>query len=253
MHAAQWTTTPDRIGTAVPRGAWPAVLPRAAISRAAGGGPRSPGRPRDTGLDSAILRAAERQLAERGYAGMSMEGVAAAAGTTAPSLRRRFRDKLDLALAAVSAMRPVPLPRPSGDPRADTLAILESLRAHLARRNGMAIVGTLLAEERRNPELLDRFRKRIGEPAAERLRQALAEGVQLGHLQPDLDLDTAASLLTGSLYACYLGRQQVPDDWAERAVGVIWPPAAPGNDPRLPGRQAGREEDPWRRRRTWRG
>ena len=232
MHVAQWTTTPNRVGTAVPGGAWPTVLPGAAIIRAKGTGPRSPGRPRDAALDSAILRAAARQLAERGYAGMSMEGVAAAAGTTAPSLRRRFRDKLELTMAAINAMRPVPLPRPSGDPRADTLAILESLRVHLARRDGMAIVGTLLAEERRNPELLDRFRKRIDEPAAERLRQALADGVQLGHLQPDLDLDTAASLLLGSLYACYLGRQQVPDDWAERALGVIWPSAAPGNDPR---------------------
>jgi AcrR family transcriptional regulator len=229
MHVAQWTTTPNRIGTAVPGGAWPTVLPSAAIIRAKGTGPRSPGRPRDTALDSAILRAAARQLAERGYAGMSMEGVAAAAGTTAPSLRRRFRDKLEFTMAAINAMRPVPLPRSSGDPRADTLAILESLRVHLARRNGMAIVGTLLAEERRNPELLDRFRKRIDEPAAERLRQALAEGVQLGHLQPDLDRDTAANLLLGSLYACYLGREQVPDDWAERALGVIWPSAAPGD------------------------
>ncbi|HEX9355751.1 MAG TPA: TetR/AcrR family transcriptional regulator C-terminal ligand-binding domain-containing protein [Streptosporangiaceae bacterium] len=228
MHVVRWTTTANGTGAAVAGGAWPTVVPGAAIIRAKDTGPRPPGRPRDAALDSAILRAAARQLAERGYAGMSMEGVAAAAGTTAPSLRRRFRDKLDLTMAAINAMRPVPLPPSSGDPRADTLAILESLRVHLARRSGMAIVGTLLAEERRNPELLDRFRKRIDEPAAERLRQALAEGVQLGHLQPDLDLDIAASLLLGSLYACYLGRRQVPDDWAERALGVIWPPAAPG-------------------------
>ena len=228
MQVAHWTTTPNGTGTVVAGGAWPTVVPGASIVRAQGTGPRSPGRPRDASLDSAILRAATRQLAERGYAGMSMEGVAAAAGTTAPSLRRRFRDKLDLAMAAINAMRPVPLPDASSDPRADTLAILESLRLHLARRNGMAIVGTLLAEERRNPQLLDRFRKRIDEPAAERLRQALAEGVRLGQLQPDLDLVAAASLLLGSLYACYLGRQQVPDDWAERALGVIWPPPAPG-------------------------
>ncbi len=225
MHVAHWTT-PNGTGSAVAGGVWPTVAPGAAMASAEGAGPRSPGRPRDAALDSAILGAAARQLAERGYAGMSMEGVAAAAGTTAPSLRRRFRDKLDLAMAAINAMRPVPLPPASGDPRADALAILESMRVNLARRNGMAIVGTLLAEERRNPELLDRFRKRIGQPAAERLRQALAEGVQLGHLQPDLDLDAAAGLLLGSLYACYLGRQHVPEDWAERVLGVVWPRAA---------------------------
>jgi len=174
---------PDGAGAAVVGGAWPAVTPSAGHVKASGSGPRSPGRPRDATLDAAILRAAAHQLAERGYAGMSMEGVAAAAGTTAPSLRRRFRAKLDLAMAAISAMRAVPLPRATDDPRADALAILESLRVNLARRNGMAMVGTLLAEERRNPELLDRFRQRIDEPAAACLRQALAQGVRAGQLQ----------------------------------------------------------------------
>lgn len=222
---------PNGTGGAVVGGAWPAVTLSAGRVKASGTGPRSPGRPRDATLDTAILRAAARQLAERGYAGMSMEGVAAAAGTTAPSLRRRFRDKLALAMAAISAMRTVPLPRATSDPRADALAILDNLRVHLATRIGMTIVGTLLAEERRNPELLDRFRQRIDEPAAERLRQALAEGVHAGQLQPDIDLDTAVSLLIGSLYARYLGCRRIPDDWAERVLGVIWPSAArPGSD-----------------------
>jgi hypothetical protein len=38
-------------------------------------------------------------LGGHGYAGMSMEGVAAADGTTAPGLRRMFCDKLELAVA----------------------------------------------------------------------------------------------------------------------------------------------------------
>ena len=68
--------------SAVAAGAWPMGTPGARRAMASVTGARSPGRPRDTGLDSAILRAAVRELAERGYAGMSMEGVAAAAGTT---------------------------------------------------------------------------------------------------------------------------------------------------------------------------
>ena len=47
------------------------------------------GRPRNQALDGAILSAAARQLGELGYARMSLESVAAAAGTTVPSLRRR--------------------------------------------------------------------------------------------------------------------------------------------------------------------
>jgi AcrR family transcriptional regulator len=190
---------------------------------------RPPGRPRDSTLDGAILVAAVRQLGERGYAGMSIEGVAAAAGTTAPSLRRRFRDKLALAVAGIDAMRTLPLPAATADPRADTLAILDNLRANLVRRNGLALLGTIAAEHRRNPELLAHFRQRIDGPR-EQLRDALSRGAETGRLRPGLDLDAAASMLTGALYASYLRTQRIPDDWPERTLGIIWPaePGAPG-------------------------
>ncbi len=184
---------------------------------------RPPGRPRDTTLDTAIRDAAARHLGERGYAGMSIEGVAAAAGTTPPSLRRRFSGKLELAVAGIDALRTESLPAATGDPRADALAIMEHLRANLVRRHGMAILGTILAEERRHPALLEHFRRRLDEPLHDRLRQALARGAETGHLQADIDLDAAVSLLAGSLYARYLRTRRIPDDWAERTLRIIWP------------------------------
>ena len=54
---------------------------------------RPAGRPRNPELDAAILAAAEQQLREAGYAGMSMESVATVAGTTVPAVRRRFSSK----------------------------------------------------------------------------------------------------------------------------------------------------------------
>jgi AcrR family transcriptional regulator len=239
MQLAQWATMPD--GTApemrasvraVTGGTWPPG--RNGNRRATDHGTGRPvGRPRDAALDTAILRAAARQLAEQGYGGMSLGGVAAAAGTTPPSLRRRFRNKLDLALSAISALPTEPLPLTAGDPRADALASLENLQVNLARQNGGAILGALLAEERRHPELLQRFWQRIGEPARERLLQALAQGVRDGQLRPDLDLEAAVSLLIGSLYAGYQQPRSNPHDWAERILGVIWPSASSReNDPR---------------------
>jgi AcrR family transcriptional regulator len=192
-----------------------------------GSSSRPPGRPRDTTLDGAILVAAVRQLGERGYAGMSIEGVAAAAGTTAPSLRRRYRDKLALAVAGIDAMRTLPLPTATADPRADALATLDNLRANLFRRNGLALLGTIVAEQRRNPELLAHFRQRVDEPRQERLRDALSRGAETGRLPAGLDLDAAVSMLTGSLYSSYLRTQRIPADWPERTLGIIWP-AEPG-------------------------
>ncbi len=186
---------------------------------------RPPGRPRDAALDQAILAAAERQLHERGYAGMSLEAVAAAAGTTTPSLRRRFRGKAELAAAVIDTLRIEPLPEPTGNPRADALAVLQNLRANMLRPDGMATLGSILAEENRHPRLLDRFRRRLSEPRRERLRRALLAGVEQGQLPGRLDLEVTVSLLVGSCYARYLAAATIPADWADRALTVIWPPA----------------------------
>jgi AcrR family transcriptional regulator len=187
---------------------------------------RPPGRPRDAALDQAILAAAERQLHERGYAGMSLEAVAAAAGTTTPSLRRRFRSKTELASAVIDTLRAEPLPEPTGDPRADARAVLENLRATMLRPDGMATLGSILAEESRHPLLLERFRQRLVEPGRERLRRALRTGVEQGQLPARLDLDVAVNLLVGSCYARYLAAAAIPPDWPDRALSLIWPPAA---------------------------
>src|SRR6516162_457081 len=89
-------------------------------------GARPPGRPRNPDLDGAILAAAEQQLGELGYARMSLESVAAAAGTTVPSVRRRFGSKAALAEAVIRSLRVAELPAQAGPPRARALAILEN-------------------------------------------------------------------------------------------------------------------------------
>ena len=198
---------------------------------------RPPGRPKDVTLDAAILAAAQRHLGERGYTGMTIQGVAAAAGTTAPSLRRRYRDKLELALASIDAMQTQPLPEKTNDPRADTLAILRSLRITMITDNRLAILATVLTEQARHPELLEHFWLRVVEPSRERLRQALSAGAETAQFPAGLSLDSTVTMLTGFLYAHYLNGRQLPDDWAEHALHVIWPanPKQPGqlSSPRL--------------------
>ncbi len=189
---------------------------------AGGAGGRPPG-PRDVGLDAAILAAAVRQLGQRGYAGMSIEGIAAAAGTSPPSLRRRYPDKLALALAGLDATPVTPLPRPAVTPRADALAVLENLWDTMVRRNGLTVLAAILAERDRHPQLIARFRQHVAEPREDRLRAALVRGVVSGSLPPGLDPSLAVSLLTGSLYAGYLRGERIRTDLAQRVLGIIWP------------------------------
>ena len=89
------------------------------------------GRPRNPALDQAILSAAGQQLGEFGCARMSLESVAAAAGTTVPSLRRRYRNKAELVATVIGALRVEDPPAGAPTPRAHALAILENFLSNL--------------------------------------------------------------------------------------------------------------------------
>jgi AcrR family transcriptional regulator len=178
------------------------------------------GRPRNPALDQAILAAAGRQLGELGYARMSLESVAAAAGTTVPSLRRRYQNKAELAAAVIGSLRVEDPPAAAATPRAHALAILENFLGNLRAVPALAILGSLLAEEERHPELLRLFKTRLVEPRRALLREALAAG----DLQDSADLDALTSMLIGSFYGRYVTIAGIPDDWPDRVLSVIWPP-----------------------------
>jgi len=185
------------------------------------------GRPRNPALDQAILSAAASHLGELGYARMSLEAVAAAAGTTTPSLRRRYPNKAELVAAVIGSLRAEEPPAAAPTPRAHALAILENFQRNLRAIPALAILGSLLAEEERHPELLRLFKARIVEPRRALLRQALAAG----GFPESADLDALTSMLVGSFYGRYVTVAGIPGDWPERVLSVIWPhgtsPAAP--------------------------
>jgi AcrR family transcriptional regulator len=71
------------------------------------------GRRRGVRLEDAILDAAWAELVERGYPGLTLEGVAARAGTSRPVLYRRWPSRTALATAALGrhiAQNPIVVP-----------------------------------------------------------------------------------------------------------------------------------------------
>src|SRR3954453_15323831 len=87
-----------------------------------------PGRPRDERATEAILQAALGQLLERGYGGMSMDGVAAAAGVGKPAIYRRHRNKAELLGAGIRSILPVLDVPDTGSTREDIRTITAQAR-----------------------------------------------------------------------------------------------------------------------------
>jgi len=175
-------------------------------------------------VDEAILAAAGRQLGELGYARMSLESVAAGAGTTVPSLRRRYRNKAELVAAVISSLRVEEPPASAASPREHALAILKNFHSNIRALPALAILGSLLAEEQRHPELLQLFKIQLVEPRRALLETALAAGVAAGELPDSADLDALSSMLIGSFYGRYVTVAGIPDDWPTRILAVVWPP-----------------------------
>lgn len=161
------------------------------------------GRPRDETADAAILDAALQLLAERGYDGLTMEGVAARAGVAKTTVYRRWPTRTAL-VAGVAEALTAPVRQPTtgtleGDLRALLADVARALNAPHARR----VIPRALADAREHAELAATLR-----PFWAARRQLtidiLQRGVERGELRPDIDLDGAADALYGPIYYRYL-------------------------------------------------
>lgn len=184
--------------------------------------PRPAGRPRDPRVDRAIVDEARELLSEVGYGAMTLDAVAVRAGTSMPALRRRYASKPDLVMAVVMSLRNAEIPAPTDDPRTDARAILNDLNRALLTRSAMTIVGSLLAEQNNHPELLAHFSQHVVSTRRNALRDALQRGVSAGQLHVT-DLEAATSMLCGSLYGQYLTPEGLSENWADRAIALLWP------------------------------
>jgi len=186
------------------------------------------GRPRDTEIDAAVLAAARQQLATHGLAGLSIAAVADEAGTTRPSLYRRWPTKLSLAVAAVADLAEVDPPIPTDDPRADLVAELEHFRHCITDASALALAGVML-QDGVDPEFQQQYREHLVKPRRARIRACLERGILDGLLEPDADIAIVATFATGSWYSFAIGGAKPPRDWAQRTAELMW--RACGGDP----------------------
>lgn len=179
------------------------------------------GRPRDAVIDKAVLATTRQHLAVHGLAGLSIAAVAEDAGTTRPSLYRRWPTKLQLAVAAVADLAEVEPPEPTDDPFADLVAELMHFRHCITHASSLALAGVMLQEEV-DPQFQREYREHLVKPRRARLRACFERAIIAGQLPADADLAIATTMVTGSWYAFAIGGARPPRDWPQRTAALVW-------------------------------
>lgn len=180
------------------------------------------GRPRDERIDRAVLDATAALLGEVGYARLTMEAVAARAGTSKPALRRRWPSLAHLVvdvLAATVGTAPTP---DTGCTRCDLVEGIGTLGDAYPARIGRSTLPALVADLAEDPELDRAFLERYFEPRRATTAAALRRGIERGDIVPDADVDLLLDLLGATVYYRVLfGHLPVTPDVAERTVDTV--------------------------------
>jgi AcrR family transcriptional regulator len=135
-------------------------------------------------LERALYQATLAELAQVGYGGLTMEGIAARAQTGKAALYRRWCSKHDLVHAAlVFALPAVPEPRSGRSARDALLTLFTSHRDVLAGKTafpGLDIIHQLLHE----PEMRAIFADAVVGPRLKITASILQAGVEAGEVDP---------------------------------------------------------------------
>ncbi|MFD7579600.1 TetR/AcrR family transcriptional regulator [Kitasatospora sp. NPDC059803] len=140
-------------------------------------------RRRGAALEEAILQAAVAELTESGFAGLTMDKVAARAGTNKNALYRRWPNRLALGIAAYKQLATAAVPPDTGELRGDALELLRQANRHWSSPLG-AILRELLAAAGGAAEFLAQLQDQSGEAAATPWLTILGRAVARGEAAP---------------------------------------------------------------------
>ncbi|MCC9311845.1 TetR/AcrR family transcriptional regulator [Kitasatospora sp. RB6PN24] len=192
-------------------------------------------------VTEAITDAAFAELAEAGYARMSMDAVARRAGVGKAALYRRWPSKLAMVTElihnrVIDTLPPTPA---TGALGTDLRELLSELRDQLASPLFASVAGGLLAEIKHDNTLAEAIRTGVAEPRRAAARRVLQDAVDRGELPPEVDLELGIDLLIAPLAFRMLISEGNNDDRylqtlaagieaaLKAAVGTDSPPPAP--------------------------
>jgi AcrR family transcriptional regulator len=157
--------------------------------------PRSPGRPRSTRVDEAIVEATLDLLAEGSpIEALSIEAIAARAGVGKATIYRRWSGKEMLLIDVLGTLKGPPQ-MPNGETVRDDLVTMLSAIGRNPDARAASIMPCLMPAMQRSPAH-HRLYQELLEPRRQVMRDVLRRGIERGELRPDLDIELTLAILT---------------------------------------------------------
>jgi AcrR family transcriptional regulator len=203
---------------------------------------RRRGRSSDPARDAAIQAATLELLSEVGYAGLTMDAVAAAARVSKATIYRRWRTKADLLVSVIDSANEDSLAVPdTGSLRGDLVGLLTSLARVLGGPGGRAS-RALLGAINDEPALAAAFHGGPQERWAQAFRQVFVHAVARGEIEPAAGTSLAAEAGPAILLQRWMiSGQQIDQQLAEAVVDTVMMPLM------LPGHGVSGTRDPTHR------
>jgi AcrR family transcriptional regulator len=168
----------------------------------------------------AVLEAADDLLAERGFADLTIEGIAARAGVAKQTIYRWWDSKSDILFEAlVTDAEELFTASDHGDLGSDLRDHLGQLAAFLTTTDSGAVFRALAGQAQHTPVVAARFEADVIARQRERDRAPFRRALQRGELAGDTDIDLAIDQLAGPVYyRVLITRQDVPRAFTDALV-----------------------------------
>jgi AcrR family transcriptional regulator len=178
-----------------------------------------------------VLHAADGLLVERGFAQLTIEGIAARAGVAKQTIYRWWSSKTDVLMDAFVEDAAEDLQPPdTGDLAQDLRVHLRRLARFLAGSDAGAVFRALAGQAQHDADLARRLRAEHLSHQRARDSLPLRRALERGELPGDFDIDLAVDQLVGPIYYRVLVTgQPVPASFTDALVDAVLAPLAPSH------------------------